>query len=123
MAKIKLSDLVHRDYEGRECVAFDYYVKLDDEDVFVSNIRVSFTKIPNTNAGPVSLNIWLVQTYYMHDDGEEFCYTLSFNMERKDTKLEDIAARGLYLLMNGVVQKIVCLQRIQFAISDVVGDV
>lgn len=116
---IKLKDLIHRDYKDKTCIHFDYCLPLDEDDYFTSNMEVSFNKLKDENGGYENSKTWYLKVYHCSDDGEEFNHSIIFKMEKNDAKLEDVAARGLNILMNKVViRSIMYLQNIQFKISD-----
>lgn len=116
---IKLKDLIHKDYDSKTCIHFDYCLPLDEDDYFTSNMEISFTRLKDETGGYENSNTWILKVYHCSDDGEEFYHSIIFKMEKKDAKLEDVTARGLSILMNKVVVKsIMYLQNIQFCISD-----
>lgn len=90
---IKLSDLLFREYIGKDCCAFQYKLTLGDE---VKPILIQFEREIDFDENPTKR--WKMSTILNNEKTFTHCHVIYFEMPVNNMPLEVVCASGLMQL-------------------------
>lgn len=108
---IRLKDLQNRVYSGKQCISFEFPLKIDDEKEVVAR----FERIIYGQAGQ-----WRMQVVFDRDrDKDSDVYNFWYIMPKDNLPLELIAATGLKYFQLKLKQEIQDKSNLDFLLGDI----
>ena len=108
---VRMQDLICREYAGKICTGFSFSVPIEDGGMG-KRLKVDFSRLGIESA------VWFVSCYFEGID--KYC-KIQFELPSQNYPLEKVAERGLFYIQNWVKYNVQELQKVDFAIGDILG--
>lgn len=116
---IEIKEIVNRKYDGKQLVAFEYVVKnLQGHNGEPEELRIWFEKREPLEACMLTNN----PVYEIYTIINDVVYRIYFVIPNTNMKLELIAATGLNMLKQKILEEISQKETICYSISDIIKD-
>lgn len=108
---VRMQDLICREYVGKICTGFSFPVPIEDCGMG-KRLKVDFSRVGIESA------VWFASCYFEGID--KYC-KIQFELPNQNYPLEKVAERGLFYIQNWVKYNVQELQKVDFAIGDILG--